>query len=43
MRVTTEVSDRPVEESVTLREEHVEAERRPADRPLKGDEVEGRL
>jgi len=41
VRVTTEVSEQPVEQSVTLREEHVEAKRRVADRPLKGEEVEG--
>jgi uncharacterized protein (TIGR02271 family) len=40
VRVTSEVTEQPVKEKVTLREEHVEAERRPADRPLKGDEAE---
>ena len=40
VRVNSKVSERPVEQSVTLREEHVEAERRPADRPLKGEEAE---
>jgi uncharacterized protein (TIGR02271 family) len=40
VRVSAEVSERPVEKVVTLRDEHVEAERRAADRPLKGDEAE---
>ena len=40
VRVTTSVSERPVEETVTLREEQVEAERRPADRKLKPEEAE---
>jgi uncharacterized protein (TIGR02271 family) len=31
VRVTTEVSERPVEETVSLREERVQAERKPAD------------
>ena len=40
VRVTTSVSERPVEETVTLREEEVEVERRPADRKLKPEEAE---
>ena len=35
VRVTTSVNERPVEETVTLREEQVEVERQPADRKLK--------
>jgi len=33
VRVRTEVEERPVEEKVNLREEHVRVERRPVDRP----------
>ena len=40
VRVTTEVSERPVEETVTLREEKVSAERKPADRELSPEEAE---
>ncbi len=40
VRVTTEVSERPVEETVTLREEQVQAERKPADRKLSPEEAE---
>src|SRR5215211_3521987 len=40
VRVTTSVSERPVKETVRLREEHVEAERRPADRTLSAEEAE---
>ena len=40
VRVTTSVSERPVEKTVTLREEEVEVERRPADRKLKPGEAE---
>ena len=40
VRVTTHVSERPVEETVTLRKEAVEVERRPADRKLKTEEAE---
>jgi stress response protein YsnF len=40
VRVTTQVSERPVEESVTLREERVEAERKPASRKLSAEEAE---
>jgi uncharacterized protein (TIGR02271 family) len=34
VRVHTRVEERPVEEQVRLREEHVSVERRPADRPV---------
>lgn len=40
VRVTSSVSETPVEETVTLREEHVEAKRKPADRTLGADEAE---
>src|SRR3954469_5908001 len=40
VRVTTSVSERPVEKTVTLREEEVEVERRPADRKRKPGEAE---
>src|SRR4051794_17498825 len=40
VRVTTSVSETPVEKTVTLREEEVEVERRPADRKLKPGEAE---
>ena len=40
VRVTTSVSERPVEETVTLREEKVAAERKPADRELSPEEAE---
>jgi uncharacterized protein (TIGR02271 family) len=40
VRVTTSVSETPVEETVTLREEQVEAKRRPADRTLSAEEAE---
>ena len=40
VRVTSSVSERPVKETVRLREEHVEAERRSADRKLSADEAE---
>jgi uncharacterized protein (TIGR02271 family) len=40
VRVATSVSERPVEKTVTLREEEVEVERRPADRKLKPEEAE---
>ena len=40
VRVTTSVNEHPVEETVTLREEQVEVERRPADRKLKPEEAE---
>jgi uncharacterized protein (TIGR02271 family) len=43
VRVTTQVSERPVEESVTLREERVEAERKPASRTLSAEEAEAAL
>jgi uncharacterized protein (TIGR02271 family) len=40
VRVTTEVSEKPVEKTVTLREEQVEVERKPVDRKLKADEAD---
>ena len=40
VRVTTHVRERPVEQTVTLREEQVEVERRPAGRTLKPEEAE---
>jgi len=40
VRVTTSVSEKPVEETVTLREEKVAAERKPADRALSPEEAE---
>ncbi len=40
VRVTTRVSEQPVEKTVTLREEQVEVERRPGGRKLKSDEAE---
>lgn len=40
-RVTSSVVERPVEETVTLREERVKADRRPADRAADEEEVEG--
>jgi stress response protein YsnF len=40
VRVTTSVSEQPVEETVRLREETVGAERRSADRELSADEAE---
>ena len=40
VRVTSSVSERPVEETVTLREERVEAGRRRVDRELRPDEAE---
>ena len=40
VRVTTHVSEQPVEQTVTLREEQVEVEHRPADRKLKPEEAE---
>ena len=39
VRVTTSVNERPVEETVTLREEQVEVERQPADRKLTPEEA----
>jgi len=39
VRARTKVSEQPVEERVTLREEQVDAERRPADRPLGEEEA----
>jgi uncharacterized protein (TIGR02271 family) len=40
VRVTTSVSERPVEKTVSLRDEEVEVERRSADRKLKPEEAE---
>jgi uncharacterized protein (TIGR02271 family) len=40
VRVVTSVSERPVEETVTLREEKVAAERKPVDRKLSPKEAE---
>ena len=40
VRVTSSVVERPVQRTVTLREEHVEAERRRADRELSPEEAE---
>lgn len=40
VRVTSSVSETPVQETVTLTTETVSAERRPADRALKGDEAD---
>ena len=40
VRLTSTVHEQPVEETVRLREEHVEAERRPVDRRLSEDEAE---
>jgi stress response protein YsnF len=40
VRITTSVSERPVKETVRLREEHVGAERRSADRVLSAEEAE---
>ena len=40
VRVTSSVSERPVQETVTLREEHVGAERRTVDRTLSAQEAE---
>ena len=40
VRLTTGVSERPVQKTVSLREEQVEVERRPADRELKPEEAE---
>jgi len=39
VRVTSQVTERPVEEKVTLTEERVSAEQRPADRALGADEA----
>ncbi len=40
VRVATKVSEQPVEETVRLREERVEAERKPASRKLSAEEAE---
>jgi uncharacterized protein (TIGR02271 family) len=39
VRVRTHVTETPVDETVELRQEHVEVERRPADRPIGADEL----
>ena len=39
VRVVSRVSERPVEEQINLREEHVNVERRPVDRPLTAADV----
>jgi stress response protein YsnF len=41
VRVATRIVDRPVEEQVTLREEHAHVERRPVDRPATEAELRG--
>lgn len=41
VRVVTRIVDRPVEEQVTLREEHAHVERRPVDRPATEAELRG--
>lgn len=40
VRVTSHVEETPVEQTVSLREEHVEVDRRPADRKLSPDEAD---
>ena len=40
VRATSRVAERPIEETVTLRDEHVSAEQRPADRELTAEEAE---
>lgn len=40
VRATSRVEEHPVEETVTLRDEHVSAEQRPADRELTAEEAE---
>lgn len=40
VRVYSQVIEQPVEQDVTLREEHVRVERRPADRPVEPGDVE---
>ncbi len=42
-RVRSYVRDVPVHEQVTLREEHINVERRPLDRPVTSEELEGDL
>lgn len=42
-RVRSYVRDVPVHEQVTLREEHINVERRPLDRPVSPEELEGDL
>jgi uncharacterized protein (TIGR02271 family) len=40
VRVYTHVEEQPVSEAVTLREEHVEVERHPVDRPVSGADIQ---
>lgn len=40
VRVRSRIVQRPVEENVRLREEHVHVERQPVDRPVSGDELD---
>lgn len=40
VRVRSRIVERPVEEHVRLREEHINVERQPANRPVEGDELE---
>ena len=40
VRATSRIEEHPVEETVTLRDEHVSAEQRPADRELTAEEAE---
>lgn len=39
-RIRTEVSEKPVEQTVSLKEEHVNVEQQPTDRPLRDEEAE---
>lgn len=39
VRVRSRIVERPVEEHIRLREEHVRVERNPVDRPVRGDEM----
>ena len=39
-RVRSYVEERPVEQTVTLREEHVQVERRPVDEPVRSEDLE---
>jgi len=41
VRVYSRMTERPVEEEVTLRDEHVKVERRPVDRPISEQELSG--
>ncbi|HYE37307.1 DUF2382 domain-containing protein [Methylocaldum sp.] len=40
VRVYTHMTERPVDEDITLREEHVSVERHPVDRPMSGADME---